>query len=298
MGPSAFPLKRLLICADDYGISPAVSAGIRELAAAGRLSATGAMTCMPSWPAEAPALRLLGEEIAVGLHVTFTDQQPLGPMPRLAPQGRFPDVATLLKLSFTSRLPMAEVTAELERQLDNFEMHFGRLPDFIDGHQHVHLLPGLRPAILSLFDRRLDRRRVWLRDCSDRPASLLTRGGVGKAAFIGILGLPLARAARARRITTNRGFSGFYDSGREPLARALSRLLRGAGDGHLLMVHPGHVDDMLIACDSLTLPRQTEWEALMDADLPAQLVAMGYVIERKPLSSLTGAGKSCQTPAP
>jgi predicted glycoside hydrolase/deacetylase ChbG (UPF0249 family) len=75
-------------------------------------------------------------------------------------------------------------------------------------------------------------------------------------------------------------------------------LLRGAGDGHLLMVHPGHVDDMLIACDSLTLPRQTEWEALMDADLPAQLVAMGYVIERKPLSSLTGAGKSCQTPAP
>ena len=29
LGPSAPPLKRLVICADDYAISPAVSLGIR-----------------------------------------------------------------------------------------------------------------------------------------------------------------------------------------------------------------------------------------------------------------------------
>jgi hypothetical protein len=271
-------LKRLVICADDYAISPAVSAGIRELAAAGRLSATGVMTCMPVWPDEAPALRSLGEGLAVGLHVTFTDQRPLGDMPRLAPQGRFPDIATLFKLCFSSRLPMAEVTAELERQLDSFEAHFGRSPDFIDGHQHVHLLPGIRQAILALFDRRLDTGTVWLRDCTDDPVSLLKRRSAAKAAFIAMLGLPLAWAARARKIKMNRGFSGFYDGGREPLAGALPRLLLGAGDGHLLMVHPGHVDDALIACDSLTTPRQSEWEALIATDLSERLGAMGFAI--------------------
>lgn len=271
-------LKRLVICADDYAISPAVSAGIRELAVAGRLSATGTMTCMPDWPAEAPALRPLGLAVAVGLHVTLTDQCPLGPMPRLAPQGRFPGVGALFKLCFSSRLPTEEVAAELERQLDAFEAHFGRAPDFIDGHQHVHLLPGVRQAILALFDRRLDAGRVWLRDCTDRPASLLKRGSAFKAAVIAGIGRPLAKAARGRKIPMNQGFSGFYDGRREPLRDALARLLIGAEDGHLLMVHPGHVDAALIACDSLTDSRQVEWETLMAADLPDRLAAQGFAI--------------------
>jgi predicted glycoside hydrolase/deacetylase ChbG (UPF0249 family) len=82
------------------------------------------------------------------------------------------------------------------------------------------------------------------------------------------------------------------------LATALPKLLVGAGDGHLLMVHPGHVDEALIACDSLTAPRQIEWEALMAADMPHRLASLGFVIENKHLSSLTGATKSCQTPPP
>ncbi len=272
------PLKRLLICADDYAISPAVSAGIRELAAVGRLSATGVMTCMPAWPAEAPALRRLGGAVAVGWHATLTDQRPLGPLPRLAPEGRFPGVAALFRLCFSGRLPTAEVAAELERQLDAFEAHFGRPPDFVDGHQHVHLLPGIRQAVLALFERRLDARRVWLRDCTDRPLSLLRRGGAFKAAVIAGIGRPLAKAARDRAIAMNHGFSGFYDGRRQSLNDVLPRLLIGAEDGHLLMVHPGHVDDALIACDSLTGPRQTEWEALMAAGLPDRLAAQGFAI--------------------
>lgn len=271
-------LKQLVICADDYAISPAVSAGIRELAVAGRLSATGVMSGMPAWPDEAPALRPLGAVIAVGLHVTLTDQRPLGPMPHLAPQGRFPGIGALFKRCFLSHLPMEEVAAELERQLDAFEAHFGRSPDFIDGHQHVHLLPGVRQAILALFDRRLDARHVWLRDCTDRPSAILNRGSAFKAALIAGIGRPLAKAARARKIAMNQGFSGFYDGRRESLQAALPRLLRDAEEGHLLMVHPGHVDDALVACDSLTDSRQTEWDTLMAADLPDRLAAQGFAI--------------------
>lgn len=268
----------LIICADDYGISPAVSLGIRQLAAAGRLSATGAMTCMPAWPGEAPALIPLAERIAVGLHFTLTDQGPLGSVPGLAPSGRFPGIGQLLGQCLAGRLPGDQVAAELDRQIDAFEAHFGRLPDFIDGHQHVHLLPGVWQVVLAAFGRRLDPRHCWLRDCTDRPAAVWRRGSGLKAGFIALLGRRLAKAARRRGIRTNRGFSGFYDGSRTSLGEALPRMLAGAGDGHLLMVHPGHVDAELLACDSLTTPRQAEWAYLMGPDLPTLLAARGLAI--------------------
>lgn len=273
--------RRLVICADDYAISPAVSAGIRELAVAGRLSATGAMTCMASWPADAPLLKPLGERVAVGLHFTLTDQAPLGLMPRLAPAGRLPAVGQLIAQGLRGRLPEDEVAAELDRQLDAFEAHFGRPPDFLDGHQHVHLFPGVRRGVLRAFGRRLSAATCWLRDCGDRPAALLARGNALKAGFIAALGRSLAVAAQSRGIRMNRGFSGFYDYRRQTLGDALPRLLTGAGDGHLLMVHPGHVDDALAACDPLTAPRQAEWSVLMADELPGILADRGFTIAQR-----------------
>ena len=271
-------MREVVICADDYAISPAVSAGIRELAEAGRLSATGVMSSMPDWPGEAAALRPLGKRMAVGLHVTLTDQRPLGDLPGLAPDGRLPTVAALLLASVSGRLPMDEVAAEIERQLDAFEKEFGRQPDFIDGHQHVHLLPGVRGAVLGLFGRRLDPATCWLRDCTDDPRSILRRGAALKAGFIALMGYPLSVAARAKRIRTNRGFSGFYDPLRQAFADVFPMFLTGASAGHLLMVHPGHVDAVLAARDSLTASREQEWRFLIGPDLPRLLDSQGLAI--------------------
>jgi len=41
--------RRIWLIADDYGISPAVSAAIRDLAARGRLSGTSVMVTAPSF---------------------------------------------------------------------------------------------------------------------------------------------------------------------------------------------------------------------------------------------------------
>lgn len=272
------PLRRLVVCADDYGISPAVSAGIRELVVKGRLSATGAMTSMPSWPAEAPALRELQGQVSVGLHLTLTDQTALGPIPGLAPTGRLPRLPDLFRAAFSGRIDPDLVAIELERQLDSFESCLGRSPDFIDGHQHVHLLPGIRRAVLGLFGRRLDPSRCWLRDCTDGWMRIAARGQAAKAGFVAALGLPLSLAAKRAAIPVNRGFSGFYDPARTPFIHSLGRMVAGAGDGHLLMIHPGHVDAGLVACDSLTTPREAEWALLATDDFPARLASLGFVV--------------------
>jgi len=278
----SLPLKSIIVCADDYGLSPAVSLGIRELAGKGRISATGAMTCMAPWPQEAVALRdlsaHLGDRLEVGLHITLTDQQPLGEMTVLAPRERLPSVASLIKASLLHLLPLTEISDEINRQLTAFESHFGRQPDFIDGHQHVHLLPGIRQAVMGLFHRRLDPARCWLRNCGDHPYVLLRRSGLVKASVVSALAFGFAKSAADRGIVTNSGFSGFYDPVSASLGDQMPAMLRGMGDRSLLMLHPGHVDAALEAVDSLILSRQVEWEYLSGDAWPQLLNRQGLAL--------------------
>lgn len=267
---------RLILIADDYGISPGVSQGIRSLAAARRLTGTGVMATMPHWPSEAAALRELRENIAVGLHFTLSDQQPLGAMPRVAPGGRLPPVGRLLLAGLRGAIPPQEIADELERQLDTFEKFFGAPPAFIDGHQHVHVFPGIWPVVQDVFGRRLNPAHCWLRDCHD-PA-LASRGQRFKAGVISVVGRAASRAAHRRKIPTNRGFSGFYDYAAGDLAKFFTPMLRGGGDGLAMMVHPGHVDAALQDVDTLTGPRETEYRFLSSKDFPRQLAAAGFAL--------------------
>ena len=267
-------LAPLIVCADDYGISPGVSRGIRELGEAGRLSATGAMTGMPHWPEAAAAFEPLLGRVAIGLHLTLTQQTPLGPMPILAPQGKLPDPGPLTRLALRGRLPLDEIAAELGRQLDAFEAHLGRPPDFIDGHHHSHQLPGVRELVLKAIATRLAGHGVWLRDTWDRPASLLRRFSLEGAMYAAI-GHGLHRRAAESGIAANRGFTGFYAFGKVAQGRAMPRMLTGAGATTMLMVHPGHPDAELAAVDSWVGPREDEWAYLMSDEFARLLAARG-----------------------
>ena len=80
--------------------------------------------------------------VAIGLHVTLT--APFRPLTRdFAParDGAFPRLAPLMARAFLGRLDRAKLAAEIAAQLAAFAAAFGRPPDFVDGHQHVQLLP-------------------------------------------------------------------------------------------------------------------------------------------------------------
>jgi predicted glycoside hydrolase/deacetylase ChbG (UPF0249 family) len=275
------PGKRpLIICADDYALSPEVSRGIRELALARRISATSVMASMPFWPSEAAALKDASEHIDVGLHFTLTDQPSLGKLPVLAPGGKFLSYKDLLALSLRGRLPEEEIATELGLQLEAFESSFGRAPDFVDGHQHVHALPGVYPVFLRVIRERLDPGKCWLRDCGDRLPALWGRKKFWKAFSISFLGRGLTGQIRRLGLRANRGFSGFYSAEEESLAEALPGMLRKAGGGHLLMVHPGHIDDELARRDSLVSSRETEWSYLMSDEFFNAISKQDFFIAR------------------
>jgi chitin disaccharide deacetylase len=171
-------MTRIWLCADDYGISPSVNAAIRDLLVRGRINATSVMTVAPSFHrAEALALQALnttGRRVAIGLHVTLTAPfRPLSDGFQPLRDGAFPALPVLLMRACLWSLNQAALTAEIAQQLRAFAEHFGRPPDFIDGHQHVQLFPQVREALLTVVRR--DAPATWVRQCGRVPP----RVGVG-----------------------------------------------------------------------------------------------------------------------
>ena len=275
--------RPVVIAADDYALAPGVSRAIIELIKQGRVSATGCMTVSPFWAEHAEWLRPWREHADIGLHITLTDRAPLGSMPDLAPGGRLPPLGTLLRRALTGTLAMPEITLEVQRQIDAFTRHFRQPPAFLDGHQHVHLLPVIRQAVMITLGRLPA--GTWLRDCREPAAAILRRGiAPGKALFIAGLATGLGQAVDFGGIPANRGFRGVYDfSGRIPFADLLDRFLApvaAAGPPALVMVHPGFPDDELRAVDPITDQRQTEYDTLAGPAFPTLLARHGLAPAR------------------
>ena len=86
---------KVVLCADDFGLTDGISDAIEQLAELGHLSATSAIVTEPTWPSQGRRLSRLRDRIAVGLHVNFTLGAPLGAMQKLAARGRLPNIADL-----------------------------------------------------------------------------------------------------------------------------------------------------------------------------------------------------------
>jgi chitin disaccharide deacetylase len=277
--------RSVILCADDFGLAAGVSRGIVELAEMGRLSATGAMSNMPGWRRAAPALIPLRDRIAVGLHLNFTAGSPLGPMPGLAPSGTFPALKDLLPKALKRQLPDTEIAEEIGRQIDAFEEAFGGAPAFVDGHQHVHVLPAIRPALIQVLQARGYAGRVWLRDPTDRATAILRRPvGRNKALIVKSLARGFARSAHAAGFRTNKGFSGFAPLDLTvPAARIFEEAFSKLGAQPLVMCHPGYVDDELRALDPALDSRVEELNYLKSDAFRALLEERGLRLVPAPL---------------
>jgi predicted glycoside hydrolase/deacetylase ChbG (UPF0249 family) len=251
--------KSLIICADDYGSSDGTSEIIRLLLARGQINATTCLVLTSCFARNAETLRALAREnkaISVGLHLDMSRVSPLGvymqmPLPLLAIE------------AFFSAKPADEdrIFALFRRQWDEFITHFGRAPDFIDGHRFVHLLPPVRRALFRLI--RETGFRGWVRQC--RPS----RGSHTPAALmLDVLSGPFIRDAVFHNVPTNPGFGGTRRFRRgEDLQKFWQAEMNAMRLGGVLVVHPGiQTDD-----DRLAQFRSEEAHALANADIAAMM---------------------------
>lgn len=162
------PRVRLVVTADDFGYCPRRDEGIVEAFLAGAVTSVSLLVNGAATESAAELARR--HSIPTGLHANLSEGRPVGPARRgasslLGPEGFFlgkmgfreavaagdvdlPQVRSRSCRRMLARTPRAppggycEVREELEAQLSCFRELMGRAPTHVDGHQHVHVLPG------------------------------------------------------------------------------------------------------------------------------------------------------------
>lgn len=166
-------MKKIIIAADDYAMSPCIDAGILDLIQKGRLTATSCLVLSPRWPEAAKNLTPdICAKADIGLHIDFTEyEQPLKE-----------HLPALVIRSHLRSLPKKELRTAINKQLDLFEDVLGFAPNYVDGHLHVHQLPQIRDILIEELCFRYGRKMPWVRVA--RPP---LKDGL-KAFVIGLLG--------------------------------------------------------------------------------------------------------------
>jgi predicted glycoside hydrolase/deacetylase ChbG (UPF0249 family) len=270
--------RRIWLCADDYGISTSVNAAIRDLIERRRLNATSVMVTAPSLHrSEALALSMLNaveRRVAIGLHFTLTaPYRPLSNDFKPVRDGAFLPLHATLVSALLRRFKPDALAAEVANQIRLFIHTFGHPPDFVDGHQHVHVFPQVRDAVLKVTKELAP--GAWVRQCG-RPAPLANRPDNPKALLLDVLSKSFRHLADTLQVRTNPAFAGAYGFHHEANFAALfPRFLDHLPDGGVIMCHPGVVDAELRRLDPLTTLREREYAFFLDEAFPRMLAAHG-----------------------
>jgi chitin disaccharide deacetylase len=242
-----------ILCADDYGMTSGISEGILALCREGKLNATSVMTEAPLLPGYAKPLLELSNKVQIGLHFNLT-------MPFQGKPAYGRNYLMLRpRLSATER---ADVALRLRLQMQRFEEIFGRAPDFIDGHEHVHVMPSVRGIFLAEITKRFgtaSHRRPWIRQVASPVLKTNTRF---KAFVLNVLNLGFRSACKNRGFETNTAFRGVYSlTPGAPFEQLLNGWIDTGSGRTLIMCHPSaHVE----AGDAISSARVREFKVLSD----------------------------------
>jgi hopanoid biosynthesis associated protein HpnK len=262
-------VARLIVNADDFGLTSGVNRAIIELHTAGLVTSTSLMARAGTTD-EAIELARATPSLGVGCHVVLVDGEPVLPpeqIPSLvdARTGHFPNSLTafLLRL-FTGRIRAEEIEAEAAAQIAHLQQRGVRLTH-IDTHKHTHIFSAvLRPVLRAA--RAAGIRAV--RHPFEPEWAVRAAIGAPLARVVQIAALrPLA--PRSRQIMTQEGFSTtdgtIAMAGTGSLNAAALRSLLGqlpAGTWELV-THPGYNDaDLARVRTRLRASRDVERVAL------------------------------------
>jgi predicted glycoside hydrolase/deacetylase ChbG (UPF0249 family) len=288
--PATSQPPRLVIHADDFGLTPGVNAGIAAAHRAGTVLSASLMTTTPGFD-DAIALARQLPTLDLGIHLNLTAGPPCllpAAIPSLVDRvGRFHQRDRWLVLAARGRLRPAEVAAELAAQVAR-ALATGLPFSHLDSHHHVHLFPPVTAAVADLARhhglpavRLSDEQRLLIA----RPALARLLGvapASGAWARRWLLALASRRAARVLGAFVHADyFAGLLLTGPGLDAAGLATLVSGLPPGSTeLMCHPGYGDAALAALDPVAARREREVALLTNPALRAAIDAAGVRLIR------------------
>ena len=257
--------KYVIINADDFGFSEAITAGIVQAHREGVLTST---TLAANMPAAEGAVARLAEipDVGVGVHLNACQGPPLSDEGReylAGPDGQMANTGDgLLKAAFFSRHVRNAIEAEFDAQI-RWTLDHGVTPTHLDSHRHAHGLPAIFKRVIRLarrYDIAFVRRYREALPGPDWPRGEAKQRRIAK--WLGRFGRLHSLSAKGRLLTT--GTWGVAHTGSIDAAwliRAAERLPEGVTE---IMTHPGQADDLPDGQSRLGDARPGELAALCD----------------------------------
>ncbi|MTI71241.1 MAG: chitin disaccharide deacetylase [Firmicutes bacterium] len=232
-------MRKLIVNADDFGLTSGCSKGILEAMKNGIVTST---TVMMNMEKAKPSIKLAKKKgiDSLGIHLTLTCGKPLS-SPKEVPslvdeKGNF----YKRRHNLFPKMNLDEVKLELTRQIKAFldtDMKLSHL----DSHHHIHMYDELRELIANLAKDY----NVALRQPNKETKALLDKLGVK---------------------TTDYFSMDFY--GEKATLKDIKQILEVWKEGTLeIMAHPAYVDDDLLNISSYNENRKTELDVLTNKDL-------------------------------
>jgi predicted glycoside hydrolase/deacetylase ChbG (UPF0249 family) len=263
---------RLVVNADDLGLHPALDAGILRAHREGIVTSATVLVSGPN--AEEAVAKARAQGLALGVHLALSSRlppaAPASHVPTVAPDGRLrASWADFARAWLTGQVRRDELELELTTQVARARA-LGVEVDHLDAHQHLHLLPGVRPLVEALALRE----GLPLRwpDRLPRASWLRAPGPAVKTSLLSLL----ARAAPrpldgVRRVSAG----GVFEAGQLTEATLLSLLESLPSGDFELGCHPGEGHPRVPEDPGWTYGWQSELEALTSPRVRARVEALG-----------------------
>ncbi len=263
---------RLIVNADDLGLHPALDTGILRAHREGIVTSATLLVMGPGAPEAVARAREQG--LALGVHLALSTR--LAPaadpkhVPTVAPGGRLrASWADFARAWLTGQVRGEELERELAAQLARARA-LGAPVDHLDAHQHLHLLPGVRPRVEALARR--EGLPVRWPDRLPRPSWWRTPGPAVKTTLLTLLARSAPRAAAGvRRVSAG----GVFEAGQLSESTLLSLLERLPAGDFELGCHPGEGHPHVPEDPAWTYGWQSELDALTSPRVRARLKDVG-----------------------
>jgi hypothetical protein len=251
-------MKHLIVNADDYGRTAAISKGIRYAHRNGIVSTT---TAMMNFPTTQDDLRLAMQDcpkLGLGVHLTLTAGSPVLPAAQVSTlvnaRGQFLKLGQLDEAY--PKFNPTELKAEWRAQIEKF-LATGATLDHLDSHHHssyfTEMGMGIMLDLANEYGVSIRRPRA-LDDTSDR------------------LAFTEKVLAEKRTPCPDQSVGTFYDQGvtLANLLNILNTLPEGLTE---MMSHPGYVDEEILRDSAYNRQREKELELLILPEVKQTLIA-------------------------
>ncbi|MGB0036758.1 MAG: ChbG/HpnK family deacetylase [Candidatus Acidiferrales bacterium] len=267
-------MKRLIVNADDFGITRGVNRGILRCYQDGIVTSTTIMANGDAFE-DAVELARANPGLGVGVHLVLVGGCAVARREEISSladeNGQLPPtLSSLIRKCNLGRVPARQIECELRAQIERVRSA-GITPTHLDTHKHAHMDPWIMKALTRVAGEcGISRVRMPFEDISSAFGPVGGNGGgsIARRLFVvaSLMSYPAFRYfVRRSQMHSPDHFFGFVVTGRldgDTLLRILRHLPEGTSE---LMCHPGINDsDLQKQGTRLMAQRETELNALID----------------------------------